>query len=291
VVLGRPVHFVDAETPEQDKLAENRLREAAMIAGFERVEFEFEPVAAAAHYALSVTDPQTILVYDFGGGTLDLTVMKVAPGKMPEILAIGGVGIAGDRFDQRMVEGALLPHFGSTITWGDKNLPMPRNFIEQITAWEGLPALATLESQAFLHRVQANCSAPSRIYALESLIFNYYGFAMFETVEQTKRRLSSAYFDALHFTGEDIDVWQPITRSQFENYTREEWRRIREEVLATVARSGIEPAQIDAVVRTGGSSSIPVSLGMLAELFGAEKLVTEDLFTGVTAGLGIRAHN
>jgi hypothetical chaperone protein len=289
VVLGRPVHFVSAQSDEDDRRAEDRLRKAANLAGFEKVEFEYEPVAAAKHYAQSITSPQNIAVYDFGGGTLDLTVMRVAPGEPAAIMAIGGVGIAGDRFDQRVVEQALLPHFGSDVTWGDKSLPVPRHLIEQITAWEGLASLATLENRSFLHRMQVDCTTPARLYALESLIFNFYGFALFETVEGVKRSLSAEPFDAIRFTGQDIDIWQPVTRSQFESIIRGEWRRIRDAVVDVVERSGLLPGQIDAVVRTGGSSSIPVFLDMLGELFGPEKLVTEDLFTGVTAGLGITA--
>jgi len=78
-----------------------------------------------------------------------------------------------------------------------------------------------------------------------------------------------------------------VTRSQFESFIRGEWRRIREAVIDVVARSGLDADQIDAVVRTGGSSPKRLFLDMLGELFGPEKLVTEDLFTGVTAGLGI----
>ena len=289
VVLGRPVHFVGAETDADDSRAEARLRQAAELAGFRRVAFEFEPVAAALHYARSLTDPQHILVYDFGGGTLDVTAMRVGPGGRAEVLAIGGVGIAGDRFDQRLAEHTLLTHFGADVTWGEKRLPVPRSLIEQITAWEGLPALATPETRAFLHRMQARCTAPARLYALESLIFNSYGFALFEAVEATKRRLSDVPFAAIAFTGTDIDIWQPVTRTQFASATSAEWRRIREAVIDVIARSGLEPLQIDAVVRTGGSSSIPASQSLLAELFGAEKVVEEDLFLGVTAGLSIRA--
>jgi hypothetical chaperone protein len=289
VVLGRPVHFVSSASPDDDQRAESRLRQAALLAGFERVDFEFEPVAAAYHYAQRVTTAQTILVYDFGGGTLDLTVMRIAPGAPPDILAIGGVGIAGDAFDQAIVEHALLQHFGSTVTWGDKHLPVPRSLVEQVTAWEGLSKLATLETRQFLHRMQTSCSAPARLYALESLIFNFYGFALFEAVEAIKRRLSTRFFDEIRFTGKDIDLWQFITRSQFENYAASEWRKIREAVLDTLERSGLAPDDIDKVVRTGGSSSIPYGLDMLGDLFTPDKLVTEDLFTGVSAGLAIRA--
>ncbi len=289
VTLGRPVHFVGAETDADDQRAENRLRRAAQMAGFTHIDFEFEPVAAALHYAQSVTTPQNILVYDFGGGTLDLTVMHIVPGKTPEILSIGGVGIAGDRFDQRVVEYALTPHFGRDVTWGDKQLPISRTVIDQVTEWEGLSALATTEMRSYLHKLQADCSYPARLYALESLIFNFYGFALFESVEHAKRLLSETPFTEIRFMGEDIDIWQLITRNQFEFYTAQEWKQIRRLIQDVVARSGLRHDQIDAVVRTGGSSSIPISLRILSEIFGEEKLVTEDLFTGVTAGLGIKA--
>lgn len=289
VVLGRPVHFVGAETPEDDAHAEGRLRKAAQLAGFKTIDFAFEPIAAARSYARRVTEPQNILVYDFGGGTLDITAMHLSPKQKPQVLAIGGVGIAGDRFDQRIVEGALLPHFGAGITWGEKNLPLPKSLIEQITEWEGLPALATIETRGFLHRVQAKCSAPARIYALESLIFSFYGFALMEAVEASKRHLSDAYFTAFTFEGKDIQVWQPITRAQFEQYSAAEWRKIRAAVLDVLEQSGLRATQIQAVVQTGGSSSIPMSLAILGEIFGQEKLLVEDRFAGVTAGLGLIA--
>jgi hypothetical chaperone protein len=168
-------------------------------------------------------------------------------------------------------------------------LPVPRTIIDQVTAWEGLSTLATTEMRSYLHKLQADCSAPARLYALESLIFNFYGFALFETVEQAKRTLSDMPFTEIRFTGEDIDLWQLVTRGQFEFYTAQEWKQIRRLIQEVVGQSGLRFDQIDAVVRTGGSSSIPISLRILTEMFGAEKLVTEDLFTGVTAGLGIKA--
>src|SRR5262249_4849927 len=63
VVLGRPVHFVAAETDEDDQRAQDRLYAAASLAGFTHIDFELEPVAAAKHYAQSVDAPQNILVF------------------------------------------------------------------------------------------------------------------------------------------------------------------------------------------------------------------------------------
>jgi len=51
----------------------------------------------------------------------------------------------------------------------------------------------------------------------------------------------------------------------------------------------LEPAQIDAVVKTGGSSSIPAFNAMLARLFTPHKVIAANPFSSVTAGLAIRA--
>jgi molecular chaperone DnaK (HSP70) len=87
-----------------------------------------------------------------------------------------------------------------------------------------------------------------------------------------------------------MDVWELYTRRQFEGDIREHYQRIEAMLLDTVAASGLEPEQIDAVVKTGGSSSIPLFSEMLAGLFGAEKVRASEAFSSVTAGLAIKAH-
>ena len=61
-------------------------------------------------------------------------------------------------------------------------------------------------------------------------------------------------------------------------------------LLDTIEKSGLEIRQIDAVVKTGGSSNIPLFTGMLARLFGAEKVKESNAFSSVVAGLAIKAH-
>jgi molecular chaperone DnaK (HSP70) len=60
-------------------------------------------------------------------------------------------------------------------------------------------------------------------------------------------------------------------------------------LLDTIARSGLEPGEIDAVVKTGGSSNIPLFTEMLIRIFGAEKVKASSAFTSVVAGLAIKA--
>src|SRR5580704_18718378 len=71
VVAGRPVQFVGAETEADNEYAQDRLRESFRLAGYESVQFEMEPVAAAHYYESTQDRDELILVGDFGGGTSD----------------------------------------------------------------------------------------------------------------------------------------------------------------------------------------------------------------------------
>ena len=137
--------------------------------------------------------------------------------------------------------------------------------------------------------MQRTGNHPARVRALESLVVNNYGFALFDAVEQGKRELSDRYSAAIRLQARDIDIWQLLTRAQFEALIASHRREIAARVQETLQRSGLRPDQIDAVVRTGGSSQIPCFIAQLAEQFGAEKLRLENTFSGVTAGLAIRA--
>jgi hypothetical chaperone protein len=290
LVLGRPVTFAGSGAETDSQRAERRLRRAAQMAGFREVAFELEPVAAALHYELSAAEPQNILVFDFGGGTLDITVMRIGEPGRRQVFATGGVAIAGDAFDQRIIEGLLLEHFGRGSTWGDDAAPFPTHYTDALTDWQAIPELNRPETLHFLRLAQLTSSHPARVRALESLLVDNYAIRLIDEVERAKVALSQAVFALIRLTGDDIDVWQPLTRSQFESLIADAARRIEACLLDTVARSGLTTDDIDTVVRTGGSAQIPCFIEMMGRIFGPDKVVLSDVFSGVTAGLAIRAH-
>jgi hypothetical chaperone protein len=288
LVLGRPVNFVGQEGAEANRRAEARLRLAAEHAGFKDITFELEPVAAALYYELGIEEPQNILVFDFGGGTLDLTIMRVGTGDQGQIFATGGVGIAGDVFDRHIVARLLLEHFGRNTTWSDQ-MPFPTQYTDALLNWQTVLDLNRPEVLRFLRQVEMNGSHPARVRALESLIVNEEAIRLYDTVEQAKIALSDERFALIRLVTADINLWQPITRSQFEALIGQELERIRACLLNTLADSGLRTDEIDAVVRTGGSSQIPVFIHMLEEIFGSDKVILSEVFSGVTSGLAIRA--
>jgi hypothetical chaperone protein len=289
VVLGRPVSFVGGDEATDSQRAEKRLLRAAEMAGFREVSFELEPVAAALHYELGVEEPQNALIFDFGGGTLDITVMRIGEPGRRKVYATGGVGIAGNVFDQRIIEGVMLDHFGRGTTWGEDDAPFPSQYTDALSDWQTIPELNNPETLHFLQLAQIRGSHPSRVRALESLLVNNYAIRLINAAERGKVALSEAHFTLIQLKGEDMDIWQPVTRSQFEVLIADPARRIEACILDTLERSGLSASQIDTVVRTGGSAQIPHFIEMMGRIFGPKKVVLSDVFSGVTSGLAIRA--
>src|SRR5580692_5722104 len=113
-VAGRPVHFVGADRPEDDIYAEDRLRSAFGAAGYESVEFEMEPIAAAYYYESTLDHDELILIGDFGGGTSDFSLVHVGPTVRRDrasgsIIGNAGVGVAGDAFDAKIIRHLVSP--------------------------------------------------------------------------------------------------------------------------------------------------------------------------------------
>jgi hypothetical chaperone protein len=285
VTLGRPVHF--STQPELDQQAENTLRQAALQAGFQRVDFELEPVAAALFYEQTLTHPQNVLIFDFGGGTLDLAIMRLGDPRRRKIFASGGIGIAGSDFDRALIQKRLLPHFGQGQI---VHQPDILELIHAVPDWIALPELSTPKNRHTLERAIRAKTAPARLKTLQSLIFNDLAFSFYNQVEAAKIALSSRGAAVVELKQAGIDLWELITRTQFEKDIQDYQSQIETILHGTLAASGLDAEQIDAVVKTGGSSNIPVFTAMLHRIFGEERVVESNTFSSVTAGLAIRAY-
>lgn len=283
--LGRPVKF--SQDPEQDHKAEDTLREAAYLAGFKNVDLEFEPVAAALYYEKTLNRPQNALIFDFGGGTLDITIMRLGDPSVRQVYASGGIGVAGSDFDRAIIEKRLLSHFGKGLVDHDPDI---LELVNTVADWITLPELSTPQARLKLEGAVLRGKAPVRLKSLESLIFNDLAFSFYNRVEAAKINLSSQGAALISLKDRDMDIWELITRHQFEKDINEYYRRIEQVLLETVAASGLEPGQIEAVVKTGGSSGIPAFSRMLAAIFGPEKVKASDAFSSVSAGLAIKAY-
>ncbi len=97
VVITCPAYFGDAER--------QATRKAGEIAGLNVIEIISEPTAAAIYYGCVKADgDKTILVYDLGGGTFDVTVMRVTEGVIEEICKEGNHDLGGKNWDDAVMQ-------------------------------------------------------------------------------------------------------------------------------------------------------------------------------------------
>lgn len=284
VTLGRPVKF--SISPAQDQRAQETLLQAALESGFGEVKFEFEPVAAALYYETSLSHAENVLIFDFGGGTLDITIMRLGDRRSRQVYANGGIDIAGSDFDRAIIRRRMLPHFGKGKI--DHNHDILQ-LVNAVSDWMSLPELSVPRARVMLKNAIANGEAPARLKALEALIYNDLAFSFYNAVERSKIELSSQGASTIRLEDKDIDLWELYTRWQFEKDIHEYQTQIEEVILQTIIDSGLEIEQIDAVVKTGGSSNIPLFTQMLETMFGKEKVKSANAFSSVTAGLGLKA--
>jgi hypothetical chaperone protein len=185
----------------------------------------------------------------------------------------------------------LLKYFGEDLRWGEQRLPMPRHILEAIRRWYTIPVLNDQRVINFLDSLthQTDRAAQRQVRALMALVRGNYGWPLFREIERAKIGLSRRERDQVAFFEEAIAIHEPITRKEFDALLGQRVRQAERCLDAALRDAGIVPAQIDAVLRTGGSSSIPRFQRMLTEKFGAEKLRFQDAFTSVATGLALSA--
>ncbi|MFD3164668.1 Hsp70 family protein [Herpetosiphon sp. NSE202] len=287
ITVGRPVHYAD--TPEGDALAIRRMREACELADLPNVSFMPEPVAAAHAFAASQHERRNIVVFDFGGGTLDVTVMAI-DGDERHVLATDGVPIGGDVLDSKIVTGALRQYFGDGARLGPRKLPLPATLLEHLDNWQNILEMHTPKMLEIIEEAVRTSDKPTELKALRTLVRENYGLVLYEHAEEAKRQLSSERQVEISMHVDGIDFDHLLPRFEFERLIGPEARSIGACVDRTIKAAGLSHDQIDVVLRTGGSSRIPRFIKLLADRFTEDRLREQDPFTSVGAGLAVAAY-
>jgi hypothetical chaperone protein len=291
-VLGRPVKFSDDTAVDQR--AETIISAAAALAGLAEVRFLPEPIAAAYTFHKQLRQRQTALIFDFGGGTLDLTVARLGGTAEPEILATEGVLIGGDDFDRRLFE-HLLPHFGYTTTTSLVNgQPIPAYIWDVVLHWEASEGQQMANVIEFVRQaVRSGSSNPTALHALEQLLTQNLQYKLLQEIVRAKIALSERTTTTIRFNEGGIALHETIDRTQFEALIQPEVSEIALALDRVVARSGHGHDEIGLVINTGGSSQIPVFSELLAGCFPAATISSETgtVLTGVVQGLAIWGHD
>jgi hypothetical chaperone protein len=295
VVLGRPAVF--STEPAEDELAEERLRRAAQLAGFSEIHFQYEPIAAAFAYEARIRKPERVLVGDFGGGTSDFTVVQLDPARqgltdrMGDILATGGLPVAGNKYDAATMWHKVTPRFGRGATydsWG-KQLEVPDSLYRTICQWDQIVFLRNAKKLDLLWRLTGLSNDPPAFERFQALITENQGFALFQVIEAAKIALTTQLTAPIVFTHPRIPIDLHLTRSEFNKNSADLTAQITGYLDTFLAGAGLAPADIETVFLTGGTSLIRSLRAEFVTRFGEEKLRDGDEFTSVADGLALSA--
>ncbi|CAM9481095.1 unnamed protein product [Chrysoparadoxa australica] len=251
--LSAPLDACVVTVPVQFNEARRRAtRDAARAAGFRHAVTLAESTAAAMAYGLFVAGTKTVLTFDMGGGTLDVSIMAIDEGKFEVLATAGDAHLGGEDMDQRLLEWAL-----------DETLPKAADR-------EAL-------SDDLIGRLRRECSKLKEKLSEVTSADIHFGDECHDC-------------EGLREKG-GIDFRLRIERRKFESLIQDELNRAREVVLCALDRAGLKPGGVDAqeVILVGGCSRIPAVRAMLTELFPGKELCTAvDPDQAVAEGAAIR---
>jgi len=282
VVLGRPVKYVGKD----EATALFRMEKVAKEVGFKQIEFEPEPLAAARAYNINVDHPQNILVFDFGGGTLDISITRAPEGK---IIAVEGAPIGGDLLNSMIFIQKLLKYFGGNAKYGDKGLPMPTYIERALENWYSISLLKTKSFLETIEKLQEMSSDKEALNRLRDLITYNLGFMIYEGIDSAKQKISTVDSASISIHQNSIQIQEILEKIEFEYIIEQKLKEINALVNLTLCSAQLKPEDIDVVVTTGGSSLIPIVQKHLQFKFGEEKIKSFDVFESVAKGLALKA--
>ncbi|MCY2993832.1 MAG: molecular chaperone DnaK [Planctomycetota bacterium] len=238
-VITVPAYFNDAQR--------QATKDAGQIAGLEVARIINEPTAAAMAYGLEKKANETIVVFDLGGGTFDVSVLKVADEeghKVFEVISTSGDGhLGGDDFDEE-----LMKYVAAEFKQGH--------------------GIDLRKDVMALQRLQEACEKAKKELS---------------QVPQTEINLPFITADAAG--PKHLQV--TITRSQFEKLVDHLIERCRKPVTQAMQDAKLSPRDIDEVVLVGGSTRVPKVQALVREMFGKEphKGVNPDEVVAVGAAI------
>jgi hypothetical chaperone protein len=252
----------------------------------------YEPLGAAFSFAAQISEPATVLVADFGGGTSDFSVVRIAAAgaaKRCEPLGYADTGIAGDRFDYRLLENLVMPLLGKGGSYRsfDKVLEIPGGYFSDFADWSRLALMRNRRTLGELEKLRRAALEPQPIEKMIAIIEQELGYRLYEAVGQVKRDLSTAQTARFSFTGAGLSIEAEVTRDEFEAWISPDLDRIEEVVTHALSRANVRPEDVDRVFLTGGSSLIPRIRRLFEDRFGEERIASGNELTSIAHGLAL----
>jgi molecular chaperone DnaK len=155
-VITVPAYFNDAQR--------QATKDAGKIAGLEVKRIINEPTAAALAYGLDKKKDETIAVYDFGGGTFDISILEVGEGVIEVKSTNGDTHLGGDNIDQRIVDW-LIDEFKKDegLNLRDKGNEMALQRLRDGAERAKIELSTTMQTEINLPFITADASGPKHL--------------------------------------------------------------------------------------------------------------------------------
>lgn len=291
VVLGRPVRFNDFDKL-LDKKAEDRLKSAALKAGFKEIIFQYEPIAGALSYEEKVQKEEIILVVDIGGGTTDYSIIKVDKNnkkidRSDDILSNYGVYVGGNSFDSSIIKNFISPLLGKGSLYKsvDKDTVVPSLYYHDLSQWHLFQKLINQKTINRLKELIPKSHEKEKIQRLLELIQDNLFFDFSNIIMDGKMALSSSQTTAMNMDIFSNSFLLNLSRESFNKTIYNDIQEIDQALHETVKQANISFEKIDKVFLTGGSTLVPEVKALYEKYFTKEKIVHTDVFTSVGYGL------
>jgi heat shock protein 1/8 len=278
-VITVPAYFNDAQR--------QATKDAGRIAGLDVLRIINEPTAAAIAYNLSTKKgdiERKVLVYDLGGGTLDVTVLITSGGVLDVKSTSGDTHLGGEDFDNRLVDYCLMEF--TRKTFKTKTVLNAEETLElcQLCNISSLQGLYKLDEEECESLIKLNNNSKyikylKEVFEIKEILRNISNDTKLvcklkKTCENAKRVLSTnestnVNIDSFFYhNNKCYDLKVTLTKTIFEKICDNEFRRCMEPVDKSLLDAKIKSSEIDDVVLVGGSTRVPKIRDLLKEKFG-----------------------
>src|SRR5690348_5901726 len=192
-VITVPAYFNDAQR--------TATRDAGKIAGLEVLRIINEPTAAALAYGMDKREHETVLVFDLGGGTFDVSVLDVGDGVVEVLATAGDTHLGGDDFDRRIVD-HLADQFRKDNSIDLRTDPQALQRLYEAAEKAKVELSSVTQTQVNLPFITADASGPKHLTTtlMRSTFEQLTADLVDRTMEPVQRAMSDAKVNA-----DDID--------------------------------------------------------------------------------------
>ena len=288
---GRPVRF-HSKDEARNVQAEIDLRDCYLAAGFQDVQFMYEPEAAARATAHGAGIG---MIVDIGGGTSDFSLFRQQQDGETEILASYGIRVGSTDFDRRLSIDHVMPLLGrgSEIrnAFGGGTLPAPAKIFNDLATWQMIQFLYAADSRNKARDLEKHAVEADKLARLVSALDDELGHDIAFAVERGKIQSNQPDHPAPRIDlkelerGLQVGLSTDLVQGSLAALVSEIETGARE----TLKIGGLKSDQIDRVVLVGGSSLMAVVEHQMRQLCPDAQVVKSNAMTAVADGLALSA--